>query len=179
MKCQRHSAYRGRRDNDFLRVQSVNVRQRQRIIAPDLHFRAQFTKILVEVPCKGIIVIDKQDHGGSGSVEPHYFTQFRELRLSLSEKSPAKRRDRPSRRSGSPVSMFQPQYLANSARSLHVTPAVQRRCAAPARSQTKRMKHVNFTVVMRQPLDKLLVRQTDQIALFFQILHQSVALFSI
>ncbi len=39
------------------------------------------------------------------------------------------------------------------------------------------MKHVNFTVVMRRPLDKLLVRQTDQIALFFQILHPGVASF--
>ena len=41
-----------RRDHDFLRIQRVNLRQRQRVISPDQDISAQFAEILIKVPGK-------------------------------------------------------------------------------------------------------------------------------
>ncbi|VAU69152.1 Uncharacterised protein [Klebsiella pneumoniae] len=53
------------RNHDFLRCQRVNVIQRDLIVTADNHLCPQLAKILVEVPGKGIIVINQQNHGGS------------------------------------------------------------------------------------------------------------------
>jgi hypothetical protein len=44
-------------------------------------------------------------------------------------------------------------------------------------SHTEGMQHVDFTIVMRQPLDELRFIQANQITVFLQILHQGIALF--
>ena len=44
-------------------------------------------------------------------------------------------------------------------------------------SHTEGMQHVDFTIVMCQPLDELLFLQANQITFFLQILHQGIALF--
>src|SRR5699024_1296324 len=44
-------------------------------------------------------------------------------------------------------------------------------------SHPEGMQHVDFTIVMRQPLDELLLLQANHITFFLQILHQGIALF--
>ena len=44
-------------------------------------------------------------------------------------------------------------------------------------SHPEGMQHVDFTIVMRQPLDEFIFLKASQILLFLQILHQGIALF--
>ena len=102
-----------------LRRQRRYLLQRQRIVASDQYFRPQFAEVLIQIPGERVIVIDKQDHSGSGNKEPRYSTQFPSLRLPLCEISSAVEKGRPSLRSGWPGSTHRPQYRANPAYSPH------------------------------------------------------------
>ena len=69
------------RDHDFLRRQRRYLLQRQRIVAPDQYFRPQFAEVLIQIPGERVIVIDKQDHSGSGTIKTGLF--YSDSRASL------------------------------------------------------------------------------------------------